>query len=417
MQRNFPYLCRFNSHAMENNNSPIPLSKAVEAIKTAILQGQYEAAKDVNRVQLAVYFAVGKYLSKNTKRFAWGSGVMDKISEQLRKELPGLRGFSSSNLYEMRKFYEAWNMLDSDFPVASGEIKNTADNRISICEPQEQSNFPVASGKIQPTDYQIDIYNTIAIPNIAEFPVEDFFKVPFSHHSRIITLQKETDARYYYIHRTAEEHLSVEALEGLIKQKAFENQDSIPNNFVKTIPNSTFARKAVMMFKDSYTLNFVNVEEIGERDKEDVDERVVEQQIVQNIKNFILTFGKDFAFIGNQYHLEVYGVEFFPDLLFFNRELNALVVIELKTGEFKSSYLGQLMTYLRILDDHVKKPHENPSIGIVLCKSSNKELVEYVIQDYHKPMGVATYKTSAEMPENLKKALPDIDELRKLLAE
>ena len=402
---------------MENNNSPIPLSKAVEAIKTAILQGQYEAAKDVNRVQLAVYFAVGKYLSKNTKRFAWGSGVMDKISEQLRKELPGLRGFSSSNLYEMRKFYEAWNMLDSDFPVASGEIKNTTDNRISIGEPQEQSNFPVASGKIQPTDYQIDIYNTIAIPNIAEFPVEDFFKVPFSHHSRIITLQKETDARYYYIHRTAQEHLSVEALERLIKQKAFENQDSIPNNFVKTIPNSTFARKAVMMFKDSYTLNFVNVEEIGERDKEDVDERVVEQQIVQNIKNFILTFGKDFAFIGNQYHLEVYGVEFFPDLLFFNRELNALVVIELKTGEFKSSYLGQLMTYLRILDDHVKKPHENPSIGIVLCKSTNKELVEYVIQDYHKPMGVATYKTSAEMPENLRKALPDIEEMRKLLSE
>ena len=151
--------------------------------------------------------------------------------------------------------------------------------------------------------------------------------------------------------------------------------------------NSSLARKAVMMFKDSYFLDFINVEEIGERDKEDVDERVVEQQIVQNIKKFILTFGKDFAFIGNQYHLEVYGVEFFPDLLFFNRELNALVVIESKTGEFKSSYLGQLMTYLRILDDHVKKPHENPSIGIVLCKSSNKEFVEYVIQDYQKPMG------------------------------
>ena len=214
-------------------------------------------------------------------------------------------------------------------------------------------------------------------------------------------MQKETDARYYYIKRTAEEHLSVEALEKLIKQKAFENRDEIPNNFVKTITNSSIARKALMMFKDSYALNFVNVEEIGERDKEDVDERVVEQQIVQNIKNFILTFGKDFAFIGNQYHLEVYGVEFFPDLLFFNRELNALVVIELKTGEFKSSYLGQLMSYLRILDDHVKKPHENPSIGIVLCKSTNKELVEYVIQDYQKPMGVATYKTSADMPEYL----------------
>ncbi len=170
------------------------------------------------------------------------------------------------------------------------------------------------------------------------------------------------------------------------------------------------------MFKDSYLLNFINVEEIGERDKQDVDERVVEQNIVHNIKNFIMTFGRDFSFIGNQYHLEVYGVEFFPDLLFFNRELNALVVIELKTDEFKPSYLGQLTTYLRILDDHVKKPHENPSIGIVLCKSANKEFVEYVIQDYQKPMGVATYKTADDMPENLRKALPDIDALKSILA-
>ena len=128
-----------------------------------------------------------------------------------------------------------------------------------------------------------------------------------------------------------------------------------------------------------------------------------------------MTFGNDFAFIGNQYHLEVYGVEHFPDLLFFNRELNALVVVELKTGDFKSSYPGQLMSYLSILDTKVKKPHENPSIGIVLCKSANKEYVEFVIRDYNKPMGVATYKTSEEMPEALRKAMPDIEELKKLL--
>lgn len=162
-------------------------------------------------------------------------------------------------------------------------------------------------------------------------------------------------------------------------------------------------------------LNFINIEEIGEREDIDINERVVEQQIVQNIKKFIMTFGKDFAFIGNQYHLQVYGVEYFPDLLFFNRELNAMVVVELKTGEFKTSYLGQLMTYLRILDDHIKKPHENPSIGIVLCKSANREFVEYVIQDYNKPMGVATYSTSSDMPEKLREALPDIEELKKLL--
>lgn len=170
-----------------------------------------------------------------------------------------------------------------------------------------------------------------------------------------------------------------------------------------------------MQFKDSYLLDFINIEEIGERDLQDIDERVVEQQIVHNIKKFIMTFGKDFAFVGNQYHLEIYSEDFFPDLLFFNRELNALVVVELKSGKFKSSYLAQLMTYLRILDDKVKKPHENPSIGIVLCKEANRSFVEYVMQDYDKPMGVATYTTTKEMPEMLKDTLPDMDELKKLL--
>lgn len=106
---------------MENTNQPISLSQAVEAIKTAIMQGQYEALKDVNRVQLAVYYAIGKYLSANNKRFAYGAKIMEKISEQLHKEMPGLRGFSTSLLYEMRKFYESWKELDIDFPIAIGE--------------------------------------------------------------------------------------------------------------------------------------------------------------------------------------------------------------------------------------------------------------------------------------------------------
>ena len=210
---------------MENNNSPIPLPQAIEAIKTAILQGQYEALKDVNRVQLAVYFAIGKFLSRNTRKGVWGTGALKKISEQLRKELPGLRGYSETNLKNMRLFYDHWQMLDSNSSVATDELIST---------------------------------------------------IPIAENS---------------------------------------------NSSVTT---------------DEFTL----------------------------VKSSVAT--DDF---------------------------------------------------LRILDDHVKKPHENPSIGIVLCKSSNKELVEYVIQDYHKPMGVATYKTSAEMPENLRKALPDIDELRKLLVE
>ena len=382
-------------------DSLIQYNDAVNAIKTAILQGQYEAAKGVNRIQLALYYAIGKYLSQHTRKGVWGEGALAAISEQLRKDLPGLRGFSETQMKDMRRFYEAWKMLDNNMTVATAEITSC--------------NSAVTTAELQDKEYQIDIFHTLTITNIPEFPVDDFFKVPFTHHSAIIIGTKDTSARYYYIHRTAEEHLAVKKLRQLIKEDAFHSQGHIPNNFTKTINDSKEARRAIEMFKDEYLLDFINVEEIGVREKIDVDERVVEQSIVQNIKNFIMTFGRDFAFIGNQYHLEIYGVEQFPDLLFFNRELNAMVCIELKLGEFKTSYLGQLFGYLQILDDKVRKPHENPSIGIVLCQSANYSYAEYAVRDYSKPMGVATYKTLDDMPERLRKALPDMKKMIDLL--
>lgn len=170
-----------------------------------------------------------------------------------------------------------------------------------------------------------------------------------------------------------------------------------------------------MAFKDEYVLDFINVEELGARDIEEVDERVVEQQIVQNIKNFIMAFGRDFAFLGNQYRIEALGHTHFIDLLFYHRELSCLVAVELKTGAFKTSYLGQLNAYLNLLDDFVRKPNENKSIGILLCKSVDKTYAEYMVRTYENPMGVATFQTADDMPENLRKALPDIEALKKLL--
>ena len=381
---------------MENNKSLTnQYNQAAEAIKTAILQSQYEAAKGVNRVQLALYYGIGKFISVKTRKGVWGTSALQTISDKLRKDLPGLRGFSANSLKNMRKFYENWMMLDA---------ANTA----------ADPNSTIAIVELEGGENVVEV-GAMHIQELNDFPVEDFFRVPFTHHIRIIEGTKDIKARYYYIHKTAEEHLQVDKLTSLIKAGDYMHCDKMPSNFPKTISDATLARKAVMMFKDEYLLDFINVEEIGERDIADVDEKVVEQKIVENIKKFIMTFGNDFAFIGNQYHLEIHGVEHFPDLLFFNRELNAMVVVELKTGEFKTSYLGQLMGYLSILDAKVKKPHENPSIGIVLCKSANKDYVEFVIQDYNKPMGVATYTTSEEMPEKLRNALPDIEELKKLL--
>ena len=372
---------------------------AAEAIKSAILQGQYEAAKGVNRIQLATYFSVGKYVSANTRQGVWGTGALEAISTRLRQLLPGLRGYSPESLKLMRKFYEGWKSLDA------GKIADNASKRnsvIAITELEKSSAVQLPIRELQFT-------------NSAGFPIDDFFNVPFTHHIQILSKVKLLDERLYYIHRCAEEHMSVETLKKSMANDDYHHQSDIPNNFTATISKGNLARKAVMAFKDEYLLNFINVEEIGERDAADIDERVVEQQIIHNIKKFIMTFGHDFAFVGHQYRMEIYGVEHFPDLVFFNRELNALVVIELKTGEFKTSYLGQLNAYLAIADDKIRKPHENPTIGIVLCRSANKNYAEYMVRQYDKPMGVATYKTSSEMPEKLRKALPSIDELKKLL--
>lgn len=378
------------------------LITAVEAIKTAILQSQYQAAKETTRVQLILYYGIGRYLSSKKGKKTWGTSVLETISSQLRKELPGLRGFSASNLKNMRLFYENWSFLENqkssditgELPISNANSSDTTDELTAI--------IPISDFKLSGI-------------NLADFPVEDFFKVPFSHHITIFSKVKNLQERYYYIHRVVEENLQVDTLGILIKKDAYKHQKELPNNFERTITPASLARKAVEMFKDEYLLDFINVEEIGERDAADVDERVVEKAIIHNVKNFIMTFGKDFAFVGDQYHLEAFNEEFFSDLLFFNRELNCLVVVELKRGEFKPAYLGQLSAYLRIVDDKIKKPHENRTIGIVLCKSMNKQFAEYVIQDYDKPMGVTTYKSLSEMPEDMQKVLPDLDDIKKIM--
>ena len=387
---------------------------AVQTIKTAILQGQYEAAQGVNRIQLAVYFAIGKYISANTRTLVWGTHALEFISDQLRRELPGLRGFSANSMKNMRKFYEQWQILDSNSSDATDELQNRDNSTIAIVESVEIKST-IAIVESPAIDNQIDIFHSLVIPNTLDFPVEDFFRLPFTHHIRIIEGIDGIQDRYYYIHRAVEEHLSVEKLKQLIRDNAHEHQSDMPNNFASTMSDQREARKAVMMFKDEYTLNFINIEEIGERDQIDVDERVIENEIVNNIKKFFMTFGTDFTFVGNQQLLKIYDVEQFPDLLFFNRELNALVVVELKMGKFKTSYLGQLFGYLQILDDKMRKPHENPAIGIVLCQEADHAYAEYAVKDYTKPMGVATYKTLDEMPEHIRKALPDMQKMMELI--
>lgn len=366
---------------------------AVRVIKGAILRSQYRAASSANKEQLSLYYGIGCYVSKNSREGFWGKGAIEAISKQLQKELPGLRGFSATNIKNMRSFYEEWSSFVNRQPMAiEKELTEVSDSELN-----EQM-----------------LLMEIRQPMADEFNWDDFVAIGFSHHIEIITKAKSLDARLFYIHESATRFWNKYTLRDYLKADLYNHRGTLPNNFTTTIPTTKQALKAVNAFKDEYLLDFINVEELDTPD-EDLNERVLEKSIVDNIKRFILSFGQDFIFIGNQYRLEVLGEEMFVDLLFFNRELNSLVAVELKSGKFRSSYLGQLSTYLSALDRYIRKPHENPAIGILLCRDMNQSFVEFAIRDYDKPMGVATYRAKKDMPERLRNALPDIEELKKLL--
>ena len=359
--------------------------EAVKTIKEAILRSQYRAVTSVNKEQLSLYYGIGRYVSENSRTGFWGKGAIEQISSLLQKELPGLRGFSASNIKNMRIFYEEWESVLNRQPMADDLV---LDEKLLL--------------------------SVIRQPVADEFNWTDFLSIGFSHHTEIISKAKTLEARLFYIHECATRYWSKYILRDYLKADLYSHRGTLPNNFAQTLPDTKQALKAVCSFKDEYLLDFINVEELNEQE-EDLDEKIVEKAIVANVKKFIMTFGQDFSFIGNQYRMEVAGEEMFIDLLFFNRELNSLVAVELKSGKFRTSYLGQLNTYLSALDTYIRKPHENPSIGIILCREMNQTFVEFAVRDYNKPMGVATYHASKDMPERLRNALPDIEELKKLL--
>jgi predicted nuclease of restriction endonuclease-like (RecB) superfamily len=303
----------------------------------------------------------------------------------------------------MRLFYEAWKNIESNSSVATDEL---ADSQLATTD-----------NKSQTSDSEQNTIRQLQLTNYTEFPLAEFLSISFTHHIAIINHAKDFDERLFYIRFCHNCKPTTEELPVIIKkQDLYHHQDKMPNNFLATIPDYKQAYRAIRMFKDEYLLNFINVEELGMHD-EDVDESVIESNIVHNVKNFIMTFGRGFAFCGSQVHYDKLGHDHWIDLLFFNRDLNRTVVFELKNGNFKVGYLGQLSAYLRILNDDDRRSHEEAPIGIILCKNADKDYAGYIMQDFRQPMGVATYKTADEMDPELLKALPPKEELQRVFEE
>jgi len=323
------------------------------AIKDCILQARIQVSRVLNRELTVLYWSIGEQIAISQEKHQWGESIVEQLSRDLRESFPGQSGFSSRNLWSMRKFYLEY-VDDPILQTLSAEI-------------------------------------------------------PWSQNLTILTHVKERDAREYYIKATTEMGWTVNILINQIKAQAFERHYLVKkqHNFQKALP-SHLAEQADLALKDSYVLDFLGI-------KKPILEAELESRMIEKIREVILEFGYGFSFIGNQYRIQAGEKEYFIDLLFYNRRLQALVAIELKIGSFRPEYAGKMNFYLNLLDDFVREPGENPSIGIILCSGRDRFEVEYALRGLEKPMGVSEYQLTKILPKGLQDKLPNVGSLEKEL--
>ncbi|WP_157351608.1 PDDEXK nuclease domain-containing protein [Aliarcobacter butzleri] len=319
----------------------------VKDIKQKILFSQYEALKAVNKELINLYWDIGKSIVKKQDVLGWGNSVVKNLSVELQKEFVGMKGFSERNLWNMRNFYIEYK-----------------DNT-----------------KLQTLSAQIG----------------------WSHNVAVFHKCKDNLEREFYMKMVIKFGWTYRVLDNQIDNKSYEKFLLNQTNFDKTLPES-IKSQAKLAVKDEYNFDFL---ELGDKHSE----YELELGLINKVREFLAQMGSNFAFIGNQYRLEIDDEEYFIDLLLYHRKLKSLVAIELKIGKFKPEYAGKMNFYLSILNDTIKLPDENPSIGIIICKEKKRTTVEYALKDSNQPIGVATYKITESLPNNLKGLLPSSQEI------
>lgn len=370
-------------------NDVLDLREAVKAIKTAILKSRYMAARKANLEHLKLYFKVGAYVSANSRTGVWGTRAIETISEQLARELPGLRGFSASNIKNMRQFYEEWT-ADANRQLTTDDLKK------SVSDDSVPAIRQLTTGELGVSD------------------IAAFFSVGFTQHMEIIFKCRSVAERLFYIRQCAMHFWTVEELRRHIRANDYKTAGKVINNFELTLPTDRQASKAVQSFKSEYLLDFVNIVD-SDDDDETLDEPEWMMEMVSEVRKFIQALGPDFCFMNVKKRFVIGEEEFYSDLVFYHRTLKCMVAIELKKGRFKPAYLGQLDFYLACLDKYVKLEDENPSIGLLLCHSVNRPVAELAVRRYSMPLGVATYRTSQDVPPAYEALRPLLEGSQKLL--
>lgn len=320
----------------------------LKKLKRQIRQTQLRAGLAANRELILLYWNIGRSILERQKKEGWGAKIIDRLSLDLKKEFPDMRGFSSRNLKYMRTFAEAW--------------------------PDESI--------VQEVLAQITWYHNITL----------------------LDKLGDNDQRLWYVRKTIENGWSRNVMVHQIESGLYHRQGKALTNFNETLPAAQ-SDLAQQLLKDPYTFDFLT---IGKKARE----RDVERDLLIHLRDFLIELGKGFAFLGSQYSITIGDRDYAIDLLFYNVKLHCYVVIELKIDEFKPEYAGKMNFYLSAIDDQLAASPDNPSVGIILCKTRNKITVEYALKDTRKPIGVAAYRLTKSLPGRLQKGLPSIKELK-----
>lgn len=319
----------------------------VEEIKQRVRDSQYAALRAVNKELVALYWDIGKKIVDRQNRLGWGKAVVENLAVDLQKEFPGIRGFSADNLWRMRKFYVQFEK----------------------------------DAKLAPLVQEISWTKIVVIMESC----------------------KDVCEREFYINMTKRFSWTKDVLIHQIENQSFRKALLNQTSFDKTVP-AKIRNQAKLAVKDEYTFDFL---ELGDEHLENELERA----LMVNVRRFLLELGGHFCFVTNQHRIEIDGREYFVDILLYHRKLRCLVAIELKIGDFKPEYAGKMQFYLSALNDKDRLDEENPAIGIIICKSKSRTVVEYALKDAHKPIGVSTYSIRKSLPRTLKKYLPSSKEL------
>lgn len=355
-------------------------------LKNRIKTSQIKAALSVNSELINLSWDIGKEISKMQKNSRYGDGIIKQAANDLKKEFPDMKGFSRSNLFAMRQFYQFFLSGRSIIQQVAGELVNG-------------ENVQQAAGQIELTDNQNKESSQLFVKTHCT-------KIPWWHNVIIIQRAKSIEEAYFYIRETIANNWSRSVLEMQIESNLYSRQGKAITNFSITLPkpNSDLANQ---LLKDPYNFNFLTLEK-------DVRELELERQLIKNITQFLLELGKGFAYMGRQYILQVGSKEYKLDLLFYHVRLKCYVVIELKAKEFEPEYIGKLNFYLSAIDAQVKAPDDAQTIGILLRKTKDNLNVEFALRDVNKPIGVSEF-TFNELPLQIQNAMPTVEELEQEL--